>query len=386
MSAESEAEKTRAEARRRSRRRRSDERRHGLHGGRRPFRCVPDRRCHGAHESRCGRQRRRWRVPGVEGRRGAGCGRGMRLGGCRSPGRRRLLRPSLGGSRSSRRAAGGWRAVVSFGSGAATGCGFARVAFRFASRRAAARPAGMRDSGGEPRRDGSRRHVVYRGRRLHDRRLRVDRRPCPDADGDRCRRRGPGGQAACLRHRQSREHPGVGEPCERGRETALAYRDREECADDVRVELRAGAPRELHPRLDDRGLALVRAGGGDHVEHVRDSDDPARQRDLAAGQAERIPRPVPPLVVLLDRGAPRAQPLPQRRGELGAGRRVRAEDLPLVLRRPAGVRQDLVRDLELADVVEQGRPVEKVELSCVEAELAPDALRVSTDAAPNAPA
>ena len=77
----------------------------------------------------------------------------------------------------------------------------------------------------------------------------------------------------------------------------------------------------------------------------------------------RVPAPVPPLVVLADRAAPLAEPLPQgsheRLPELGMA----PEERTLLVRRSALLREDLARDIELADVVQEGGPVEQLDLA-----------------------
>ena len=77
---------------------------------------------------------------------------------------------------------------------------------------------------------------------------------------------------------------------------------------------------------------LVRARGGDHVEHVGDGDDAAGERDVVARRALRVALAVPALVVVGDRVRPLPEPRAQRLGQLGAELGMAADQRPLVAR------------------------------------------------------
>ena len=67
--------------------------------------------------------------------------------------------------------------------------------------------------------------------------------------------------------------------------------------DDDGAELLAGAARDLPHRPLDRASAAIGAVVGDRVEAVGDRDDARGLRDLVAGEAARVARSVPPLVM-----------------------------------------------------------------------------------------
>ena len=93
------------------------------------------------------------------------------------------------------------------------------------------------------------------------------------------------------------------------------------------------------------------------------------ERDVVALDAARVALAVPALVVVADGVGPLAEPRPHRLDEALAVERVALELLPLVLVRAAGLVEDVDRHLQLADVVQQRRPVELVELGVGEPEL-----------------
>ena len=177
--------------------------------------------------------------------------------------------------------------------------------------------------------------------------------------------------------RNAAEHRRLSEPRQRShRQPQPTKRDPQERPDDARVELRAGAACDLVARC--RGILrlLVRARGGDDVEHVGDGDDAARERDVFALGAFRIALAVPALVMIGDRVRPLTQPPAQRRGQPGSDFGVAAYQRPLLLARAPRLVEDLRRHLELADVVQQRRPVQPVDLVTVKAKLLRDHLRI----------
>ena len=99
---------------------------------------------------------------------------------------------------------------------------------------------------------------------------------------------------------------------------------------------------------------LVRARGCDDVVDVGDRDDPSPQGDLFTARSIRIASSVPALVVVGDGFAPLAEPGTERLDQRVTKFRVTSQDRPLRVARSTVLREDLARDLELADVVEEG--------------------------------
>src|SRR5918992_4082708 len=121
--------------------------------------------------------------------------------------------------------------------------------------------------------------------------------------------------------------------------------------DDLRVELRPGAAQQLAQRLLDCEHRRVRALGDHRVERLAHSDDASAERDLLALELVGIARSVPPLV----RRADEPSDLAERRGGVQdalADQRVATDELPLLVRQRAGLLEDLLRDRDLADVVD----------------------------------
>jgi hypothetical protein len=85
-------------------------------------------------------------------------------------------------------------------------------------------------------------------------------------------------------------------------------------------------------------------------------------------------------VVVPDRLGPVSQPHAERLDERFAVQRMELQLLPLLVRRLAGLVQDLRAYLELSDVVEKGGPVELVEIVPDQAELLAEAVRIGSDA------
>ncbi len=152
--------------------------------------------------------------------------------------------------------------------------------------------------------------------------------------------------------------------------------------DDARVELCARAALEFRQRLLLAARHAVSAAGDARRRHrvvrVGDEHDPRRERDLLAGELVGIARAVPPLVVV----------------ENALGHRVDAEalehpvaDLRMALEHePLGVAerrrlpQQLLRDRELAEVVEVAAESDQLDRRLVGAEPARDPCGVLADA------
>ena len=173
-----------------------------------------------------------------------------------------------------------------------------------------------------------------------------------------------------------RGQPG-GEP---GDAPQAAQANVQEGAHHVRVEVRAGAAHDLGLGGGHGHRPLVRAHGGHRLEGVGEGDDAPGERDVRAGELVRVARAVPLLVVLADAVPPWSEPVLQRVGEAGAGRRVTGEDRPLLRVGATLEVEDLGGHGDLAEVVEQRRPPELLQLLLVEADLGPDQLGVGADA------
>ena len=163
-------------------------------------------------------------------------------------------------------------------------------------------------------------------------------------------------------------------------EPHLAERDVHEGTHEARVELRPCTACELGAGLGRAGRLLVRARRGDHVVDVGDRDDASGEWDLLSGDATRVALAVPVLVVVPDRVGPRAQPFVEGLDERLAVQGMAAQLLPFLVRRLAGLVQDLGADVELADVVEERGPIQTVELLSCQAELLAEAVGVGADA------
>src|SRR3954471_6025165 len=134
-----------------------------------------------------------------------------------------------------------------------------------------------------------------------------------------------------------------------GRQHRGLLREAQEGLHDPVVELRAGAAEQLRSGLLGRDGRLVDAAVRHGLVRVRDGEDPALERDLVAGQAERVAAAVGALVV---GEHPRADVL-----EVGAGQDARAHLGVLahlghlVHLERAGLAEDRVGHADLADVV-----------------------------------
>ena len=135
-------------------------------------------------------------------------------------------------------------------------------------------------------------------------------------------------------------------------EPHLPQGDVHECPHESGVELRAGTARNLLPTLHGGRSLLVRARRSDHVEDVRDRDDPAREGDLGSGDSPWVALAVPALVVVPHSLGPFAEPFAKRFHQNFAGLRMELDLLPFLVSRLAGLVQDLRAHLELPDVVQ----------------------------------
>ena len=141
-------------------------------------------------------------------------------------------------------------------------------------------------------------------------------------------------------------------------------REREELAEQAherRIELRAGVPSQL---ADGRLVAdrpLVRPIAGHGVVGVGDGDDARTERDLVAAQPERIAVAREPLMVVEDERHGLAQGGGLLEDDLGDPG-VLDDGPPLGAREGGRLREDLGRDGDLADVAQQGRDPDPVDL------------------------
>ena len=190
--------------------------------------------------------------------------------------------------------------------------------------------------------------------------------------GHRC------GEAAELAEQPDRLEGQPGR--EPGDPTQPAQTDVQERAHDVRIEVRAGAAHDFCLGRRHAHRPLVRTHRGHRLEGVGESDDAPGERDVRAGELVGVARAVPLLVVLADAVPPGAEPVLQRLGEASAGRRVARKDRPLLGVGPALQVEDLGGHGDLAEVVEQRRPPELLQLLLVEADLGSDQLGVGADA------
>ena len=121
---------------------------------------------------------------------------------------------------------------------------------------------------------------------------------------------------------------------------------------DIRVELAARAPLQLFHGLGNRHGLPVRAVVDHGVIRIHHSDHAGQKRNALPAQAIRIPLAVPPLMMVQNI---LRDPLQLRiaAGDLIALFRVGTQDLPLFLRKPPGLIQDLQRNSDLADIMQK---------------------------------
>ena len=119
----------------------------------------------------------------------------------------------------------------------------------------------------------------------------------------------------------------------------------------------------------------IRADRRHDLIRVRDGDDTAGERDAVSGKLVRVTEPVPSLVVMLDRVCPFAQPAPQGADETRPFLGMLAHRVELGAAERGGLREDLARHEELADVVKQRCPAEARAISVWQLHLVSDHVR-----------
>ena len=132
---------------------------------------------------------------------------------------------------------------------------------------------------------------------------------------------------------------------------------------------RAGCRR--HPRVDgaprERERLAIRPCRGHGREGVADGEDPGDERDLLTHEAIEVALAVPALVVVTDPG-PDDLDVGQVAHDQVAERDVLLDHVVLVRAERAGLAQDVVRDADLADVVEQTGDADGVDEVALEPE------------------
>jgi hypothetical protein len=120
--------------------------------------------------------------------------------------------------------------------------------------------------------------------------------------------------------------------------------------------------------------------GGHRVVVVDDRQDARAERNVRTGQPLRIALAVPPLVVAHDE---RCHGIGERHSgdDLGADLRVDADLLELLRRERPGLRQNVLRDREIADVVQQCRGLDALNLRIGQPQLVGEPGRVDLHAA-----
>lgn len=118
-------------------------------------------------------------------------------------------------------------------------------------------------------------------------------------------------------------------------------------------------------------MAAVAPVGAHGVQRIGDADDPDHLRQLPAFQPGGVAFAVEPLVVVAGTAVglrQKFQPLEN----FSAPDGVLLHDVELLVRQPGGFVEDGVRHGDLSDVMEQGAPVEAVQLLAGEAHMRPD--------------
>src|SRR5437868_4788105 len=165
------------------------------------------------------------------------------------------------------------------------------------------------------------------------------------------------------------------------RSCAMSEDAAQERLDDGRIERVSGLGLDARPRLargyGDAVRPIVRQG----VEHVRDGDDPPLERDRICHEAVRVAAAVPALVMRPRDGSREVEQLVPRSGEQRvAGLGVLLDRSSLLRSERPRLRQEALRDRDLADVVQRAREAQQLRARVVQAELAGDRGRVRSDA------
>ncbi len=127
----------------------------------------------------------------------------------------------------------------------------------------------------------------------------------------------------------------------------------EKCVDACRIKFFAFLLLEVFSGLLNGHGILIRAFGRKCVEHIRDHDDPCRDRNVVSLQAVWISTAVPSLVMSFGNDRCELNEFAVTVGEdMSTDRRVCSDDLNLVGIQPARLQQNVVGNGNLADVVE----------------------------------
>src|SRR6266545_1953114 len=146
-----------------------------------------------------------------------------------------------------------------------------------------------------------------------------------------------------------------------GLDDGVERKDALERRDAARAELGARLRLHLAEGLVDRARRAIDPRGQHRVEGVRDVDDPGAERDLLTGDPVGIARSVEALMVMADRRhsvLEEAEAVDDPRALLGMA----LHERPFLPREAGRLQEDRIWDRELADVVEQRRMPEQVEL------------------------
>src|SRR5437763_4594877 len=181
--------------------------------------------------------------------------------------------------------------------------------------------------------------------------------------------RGYGTRLTCFGLRSGGELR-AGSPWD-GSGDVLDREDPLESRDAALAELAPGSATELADRLHGRPRRMVDARRQHRVERVGDVNDPRAERNFLSLEAVWIAGAVEPFVVVADGGhgvVQEAEAVDDPRSLV----RVSLHQPPLIGRERRGLQEDRVGDRELADVMEERRVPEQIELRLREAELAAD--------------
>ena len=107
--------------------------------------------------------------------------------------------------------------------------------------------------------------------------------------------------------------------------------------------------------------ALVELPRRHDLDRVRDGDDAGSERDLGCGEAVRIARAVPALVMVADDRPGRCEQV-ERLEQRVADLRMRLDDRALLLVERSRLEEDPVRDPDLPDVMEDRAEADRLDL------------------------